>query len=137
MNFDLKTPFLSALAQDGAINEPAMSTELLGGAFAPLERRVKDSLEKQESLVAAIQQNSDEYFGREKGGDGSQREQLMRQLAEGFDAFTDLQNNIREGTKFYNDLTQVSTTAVSFSSITTTSLIICFTDFICSTLSSY
>jgi programmed cell death 6-interacting protein len=109
MNFDLKSPFLSALAQDGAIDEPNLSTELLGNAFAPLERQVKESLEKQESLVVAIQQNSDEYFGRRDltQDNASQRDQVMRQLAEGFDAFTDLQNNIREGTKFYNDLTQL------------------------------
>ncbi|CAG7817435.1 unnamed protein product [Allacma fusca] len=109
MNFDLKSPFLSALAQDGAIDEPNLSTELLGHAFSPLERQVKDSLEKQESLVVAIQQNSDEYFGRRDltKDNASQRDQVMRQLAEGFDAFTDLQNNVREGTKFYNDLTQL------------------------------
>lgn len=108
MSFDIRTPFLNALAQDGAINEPAISVELLGRSFAPLEQQVKDSIEKQESLVAAIQQNSDEYFGRKPGTDTlSRREQVMRQLAEGYDAFTDLQNNLREGTKFYNDLTQV------------------------------
>lgn len=106
--FDLKTPFLSALAQDGAINEPAISVELLGKAFNPLEHQVKDSLEKQEGLVASIQQNSDEYFGRKSGSDTlSRRDQAMRQLAEGYDAFTDLQNNLKEGTKFYNDLTQL------------------------------
>lgn len=109
LTFDLKTPFLSALAQDGAINEPAISVELLGKAFTPLEQQVKDSLESQEGLVAAIQQNSDEYFGRKPGSDTlSRRDQVMRQLAEGYDAFTDLQNNLKEGTKFYNDLTQVT-----------------------------
>lgn len=109
MAFDLKSPFLSALAQDGAINEPAISVELLGKAFAPLEQQVKDSLEKQEVLVTAIQQNSDEYFGRKPGTDTlSRRDQAMRQLAEGYDSFMDLQNNLKEGTKFYNDLTQVN-----------------------------
>ncbi|ODN01568.1 Programmed cell death 6-interacting protein [Orchesella cincta] len=108
MTFDLRTPFLSALAHDGAINEPAISVELIGKAFSPLEHQVKESLEKQESLVAAIQQNSDEYFGRKPGGDTlSRRDQAMRQLAEGYDAFMDLQNNLKEGTKFYNDLTQL------------------------------
>jgi len=110
MTFDLKTQFLTALAQDGAINEPALSMELLGHAFAQYDPAVKESLARQEELVAAIQQNSDEYFGIQHGVDQvdtNSREHVTRQLAEGFDAFTDLQSNITEGTKFYNDLTQV------------------------------
>jgi len=108
VSFDLKTPFLHALAQDGAINEQAMSAELLGQALGPLDQQVRDSLEKQEHIVSAVQQNSDEYFGKPAGTDTlSRRDQTMRQLAEGFDAFNDLQSNISEGRKFYNDLTQL------------------------------
>lgn len=110
ITFDLKTPFLTALAQDGAINEPALSAELLGQAIGQYDAEVKASLDKQEQLVLAIQQNSEEYFGRQHGTDqvdASSRDQVMRQLAEGFDAFAELQSNIREGTKFYNDLTEV------------------------------
>lgn len=52
---DMKTTFLNALAQDGAINEQAMSVENLGRVFGPLQRQVKESLQKQEALVAEIQ----------------------------------------------------------------------------------
>jgi programmed cell death 6-interacting protein len=108
VSFDLKTPFLNALAQDGAINEQAMSAELLGQALGPLDSQLKDSLAKQESIVAAVQQNSDEYFGRQSGTDTlSRRDQTMRQIAEGYDSFNELQSNISEGRKFYNDLTQL------------------------------
>lgn len=33
---------------------------------------------------------------------------MMCQLASAHDVFRDLQNNLKEGSKFYNDLTQVS-----------------------------
>lgn len=52
---DMKSTFLSALAQDGAINEAAISMESLGRAFSPLQQQVKDSLQRQERLVAEIQ----------------------------------------------------------------------------------
>lgn len=52
---DMKTKFLNALAQDGAISEHAMSVESLGMAYGPLQRQVKESLQKQEALVADIQ----------------------------------------------------------------------------------
>lgn len=32
---------------------------------------------------------------------------MMCDLAKAFDAFKELRNNLTEGTKFYNDLTQV------------------------------
>jgi len=86
-----------------------VSTTVLGNAFTPIEHEVKESLEKQEHLIAAIQTNSDEFFGSKQGSDGavSRRDQVMRQLAEGYDAFVDLQSNTSEGRKFYNDLTQL------------------------------
>jgi len=52
---DMKDTFLSALAQDGAINEPATSVEVLGRVFGPLQRQVQDSLRRQEVLLQDIQ----------------------------------------------------------------------------------
>jgi len=52
---DMKSKFLNALAQDGAISEHAMSVESLGTVYGPLQRQVKESLQKQEALVADIQ----------------------------------------------------------------------------------
>lgn len=52
---DMKSKFLNALAQDGAISEHAMSVESLGMIYGPLQRQVKESLQKQEALVADIQ----------------------------------------------------------------------------------
>lgn len=46
-------------------------------------------------------------FCKEKSGSG-QREALFKDLAAGYDVFIDLQSNLIEGTKFYNDLTEVN-----------------------------
>lgn len=53
--FDMKEEFLNALAKDKAINEQAMSIEYLGQTYGALQRQVKESIEKQSSLIASIQ----------------------------------------------------------------------------------
>ncbi|XP_044258227.1 programmed cell death 6-interacting protein [Tribolium madens] len=105
-NFDMKTKFLSALAKDGAISEPALSVENLGQIYGPLQKQVRESIEKQEGLIAKIQQAHSQFI-QERGSTASGRESKMVQLAGAHDAFRDLLNNLTEGTKFYNDLTQL------------------------------
>lgn len=52
-------------------------------------------------------QSAHEQFVAETGATAGGRESTMCELASAHDAFRDLQNNLKEGTKFYNDLTQV------------------------------
>lgn len=51
---DMKDAFLAAL-HDGSVNEQALSVETLGRAYGPLQQQVKESLAKQEGLMANIQ----------------------------------------------------------------------------------
>lgn len=51
----MKTTFLSALAKDGAIDEPNISVESLGKCYGPLQKQVRESIAQQEKLVAEIQ----------------------------------------------------------------------------------
>ncbi|XP_067014587.1 programmed cell death 6-interacting protein isoform X2 [Anabrus simplex] len=108
---DMQSTFLSALAQDGAINEQVLSVESLGRVFGPLQRQVKESIEKQEVLVGKIQTQNTE-FCKEKSGAGAaaRREEVLKELAAAHDAFIEIQNNLKEGSKFYNDLTQLLVT---------------------------
>lgn len=103
---DLKEQFLNALSQDGAINEPAIAVGAIGKAFAPLRDQSKDSVTRQETLIADIQRAHAAFVSETGGGSGS-RDAFLSELASAYDNFTTLQNNLKEGTKFYNDLTQL------------------------------
>lgn len=103
---DLKDQFLNALAQDGAINEPSISVGSIGKALAPLREQVNDSVARQESLIQQIQRAHEAFVAETGGGSGS-RDTFLSELASAYDSFTTLQNNLKEGTKFYNDLTQL------------------------------
>ena len=51
----MKSTFLSALAHDGAINEAELSNENLSKTYGELQKQVRESIEKQESLQHNIQ----------------------------------------------------------------------------------
>jgi len=108
VNIDMKTVFLSAAA-GGNLNEPVLSVQHLDRAFSPLQKQVFESISSQEKLIAEVQ---DLYqpFIQERGGSGSDRESALKSLAQAYDAYMELKGNLEEGTKFYNDLTQLLVT---------------------------
>jgi len=107
-NVDIKTTFLSAAA-GGNLNEQVLSVQHLDRAYGPLQKQVEASVTAQEKLIAEVQ---DLYqpFIQERGGSGSARETALKSLAQAHDAYMELKSNLEEGTKFYNDLTQLLVT---------------------------
>lgn len=55
VTIDMKSTFLQALAHDGAINEAELSKDSLSQTYSALQKQVKESIDKQESLLANIQ----------------------------------------------------------------------------------
>lgn len=106
---DMKETFLISLADQGHINEAAMSIEALGKAYGPLQQRVKDSINKQQTLLEQIQVTNTEFVSERSGSGGiaAQRENMLKELAQAHDAYMELQNHLRDGTNFYNNLTEV------------------------------
>lgn len=107
-NPDMKTVFLSAAAS-GGLNEPTISVSSLGRTFGPLQHQVTESIGKQEKIISEVQ-DLYQAFVQERGGQGSAREEALKSLAAAYDTYMELQGNLEEGTKFYNDLTQLLVT---------------------------
>ncbi|XP_053946462.1 programmed cell death 6-interacting protein [Anastrepha ludens] len=104
--FNMKDEFLSALQKDGAIDEPAISLALIGKVLNPLQSQVKENVERQVTLISDIQE-AHKNFVTETGSCGSSRDKLYQELATAYDSFIELLGNLKEGTKFYNDLTEL------------------------------
>ncbi|XP_055628547.1 programmed cell death 6-interacting protein [Toxorhynchites rutilus septentrionalis] len=103
---DLKDKFLAALASGEAINEPALSLAEIGKNISPLQGQVQDSLSCQETLMRDIK-DAQEQFVTESGSSDQSKDSFLTQLATAYDVFSELQQNLRDGVKFYNDLTQL------------------------------
>lgn len=103
---NIKEKFLLALAADGAIDEGTISTLEIGQALGPYQKRVEQSCYEQEKLLTEIR-DVHKQFIIENGVGTNTRDALLKQLATSYDVFTELQSNLQEGTKFYNDLTEL------------------------------
>ncbi|CAN8014036.1 unnamed protein product, partial [Ixodes persulcatus] len=102
-----KPKFLAALTQDGSVNEQALSVEMLGETLGPLQKQVADSLAREQQLVQDIQSANAEFCQEKQGHGGNNREAVLMELAAAHDMYMELTANLNEGTKFYNDLTQI------------------------------
>lgn len=105
----MKNRFMEASASEGTLNDTAMIAEAIGHAFAPLQRTVRETNERQNELIKEIRATNED-FADLKGGSSSSvsgRDMFFSKLAAAYDAFNDLLRHLQEGTKFYNDLTQL------------------------------
>ena len=69
--------------------------------------QVVESIQKQEGLVSRIHTAHTAFEQETSAYSLSARDQKLRDLAAGYDAYMELTANLDEGTKFYNNLTEL------------------------------
>nr|CCF17539.1 ALG-2 interacting protein X/1 [Paracentrotus lividus] len=105
---DMKSNFMQALAADGAINEESMSNSCIDQTYSSLIQQVQESVRKQETILNNVQDANTRFSSaKQTNTSGQQREETLRNLASAYDSYMELTSNLQEGTKFYNDLTQI------------------------------
>ncbi|XP_036122335.1 programmed cell death 6-interacting protein isoform X1 [Molossus molossus] len=108
VNFDMTSKFLTSLAQDGVINEEGLSVTELDRIYGGLTTKVQESLKKQEGILKNIQVSHQEFSKmKQSNNEANLREEVLKNLATAYDNFVELVANLKEGTKFYNELTEI------------------------------
>lgn len=83
----------------GDLDSEAISDAHLTLAYGGLQQEVASSLENQKALVTSVESAHQQFMAETKGQFTSPREEELKKLAAAYDAFTELQNNVTEGTK--------------------------------------
>ncbi|XP_054462447.1 programmed cell death 6-interacting protein isoform X1 [Anoplopoma fimbria] len=108
VTFDMSISFLTALGQDGAINEEQMSLSQLDQLYGAYNQRVQTTVRTQEELLGQVQTSHQGFSSlKQSNNEANQREEVLKKLASAHDSYVEISNNLREGTKFYNDLTEI------------------------------
>lgn len=104
--FDMTSTFLKAMAESGALSDDQISITKLNEIYGPIRETISNSVRKQESVMGEVQV-ANTQFCQEKGSNSSlmDRENALKTLVSAHDAYLELLENLKEGTKFYNDLT--------------------------------
>ncbi|CAF1338613.1 unnamed protein product [Adineta steineri] len=102
----VRARLIAAFQQGNHSDENSVVVHEIESLYTPLRQQVNESVSKQEQLVENIRR-AHQQFQTEKQGNASSeiREEMMKNLARAYDAFQELLSNLREGIKFYNDLT--------------------------------
>ncbi|KAJ8334818.1 hypothetical protein SKAU_G00404570 [Synaphobranchus kaupii] len=105
--FDMTSKFLTALAQDGAINEEALSVTELDNIYGDYTQKVQQSLKTQEDILGNVQTSHQEFSTlKQSNSEANDREEVMKKLALAHDSYVEISKNLREGTQFYNGFTE-------------------------------
>ncbi|XP_058789345.1 programmed cell death 6-interacting protein isoform X2 [Phymastichus coffea] len=103
---DLRNEFVSACERGNIPNEEEIKLKYINTHYGPIKKRIDECSQRLDRLLEAIH-ITHEKFTKEQSSCGSSREQMLCKLAAAYDVFKDLKNNLQEGVKFYNDLTQL------------------------------
>jgi len=105
---DIKSKFMEALADNGSINEEALSVESLGETYGPINKRIRDWISREDDLMCRVQVAYSDFSGlKNNSGSGNERDNFLSALANAHNNFEEITQNIEEGTNFYNDITKL------------------------------
>ncbi|VDN35156.1 unnamed protein product [Dibothriocephalus latus] len=94
--------FLKLHSKGAELNATALATDKLNKAMEPVRDCVRESLNKQESLLKEIQTNYESVFGKTKA-----KTTIGTTLLMAAEAYSQLTQDFTQGVTFYADLTEI------------------------------
>ncbi|EDV20985.1 uncharacterized protein TRIADDRAFT_38299 [Trichoplax adhaerens] len=105
---DITPKFLAALAADGVLQDEDISKQNLDSTYNVYVNQIADTISRQRDIETQLRAANQEFLAERQSRSGAnKREETLSDLAAAYDAFTELTKHLMEGTKFYNDLTNL------------------------------
>lgn len=96
----VRARLIAAFQQGTHADENSVVVHEIESIYAPLRQQVHESLSKQEQLVEAIRRANEKFQNDKQGNESSTiREEMLKNLARAYDAYQELLNNLKEGSK--------------------------------------
>uniref|UniRef100_A0A7E4W7L0 BRO1 domain-containing protein n=1 Tax=Panagrellus redivivus TaxID=6233 RepID=A0A7E4W7L0_PANRE len=105
VRFDMSGEFLQSMSGSDVVNEETLSNSKIQQLLGPLKDNVAKSIAEQEVVMDKIQQLNKRFVDEKAGSGTAERDNVLKTLATAYDSYFELEGNLKEGTKFYNDLT--------------------------------
>lgn len=96
----VRARLIAAFQQGNHNDENSVVVHEIESIYAPLRQQVNESVSKQEQLVENIRRANQQFLTEKQGNSSSgMRDEMLKNLARAYDAYQELQNNLKEGTK--------------------------------------
>jgi programmed cell death 6-interacting protein len=102
----VRARLIAAFQQGNHNDENSVVVNEIESIYSPLRQQVNETISRQENLVENIRTANLQFHNEKQGNSSSEmREEMLKNLARAYDAYQELVSNLKEGTKFYHDLT--------------------------------
>jgi programmed cell death 6-interacting protein len=105
VRFDMSGEFLQSMSGSDVVNEEDVSKTKIHQLLGPLKEQVNKSIAEQEAIMEKVQTLNKKFTDEKTGSGTADRDNILKTLASAYDTYFELEGNLKEGTKFYNDLT--------------------------------
>ena len=96
----VRARLIAAFQQGNHNDENSVVVNEIESIYTPLRQQVNESVSKQENLVENVRRAHQQFQSEKQGNNSSSmRDEMLKNLARAYDAYQELLNNLKEGTK--------------------------------------
>ena len=111
----VKAKLVSSLQSSSGIDEHAIIQEELDDLINPIRKQVRENIQEQEKLLGFVEKANSEFCKEKVVNESSKiREEMLKNLAQAFDGYNELFNNLEEGNKVISKIAAIDQMCLIF-----------------------
>uniref|UniRef100_A0AC35F0R2 BRO1 domain-containing protein n=1 Tax=Panagrolaimus sp. PS1159 TaxID=55785 RepID=A0AC35F0R2_9BILA len=107
VRFDMSGEFLQSMSVSDVVNEEDVSKTKIHQLLGPLKEQVNKNIAEQKAIMEKVQILNKKFIDKKTCSGTADRDNILKTLASAYDTYFELERNLKEETKFYDDLTSM------------------------------